>query len=134
MADDINLDENIDENNESTGNTQTNSGNGLEEGLTAGGDSVVGGDFNDDEEEPIVTPPSTEFSPAMTSDQVSTLLRENKLQTGVMNPVSDADKAELGQFASVTYRGNRPDNKFLKYQVKKQDEAAKHTKTYSYGF
>lgn len=134
MADDINLNENVDGNNESTGNTQTDTGNDLGDGLTVGGDSVVDGDFNDDEEEPIVTPPSTEFTPAMTSDQVSTLLRENKLQTGVMNPVSDEDKEELGQFASVTYRGNRPDNEFLKYQVKKQDEAAKHTKLYSYGF
>jgi hypothetical protein len=101
--------------------------------VPGGNDTELTGDKDGGEDE--VT-----FTPAMTKEEVEAMNRDHLLQTGVMNTVSDADKAELGRFASVMYRGNTMKGsriamrEALRDKLKMQDVAFEHSKLYSYAF
>ena len=102
-------------------------GNNTESGPVLTGDEDGGGD-------------EVAFTPAMTKEEVEAMNRDHLLQTGVMNTVSDADKSELGRFASVMYRGNTMKGsriamrEALRDKLKMQDVAFEHSKLYSYAF
>ena len=101
--------------------------------VPSGNDSVPGGDKDGGGDE-------VAFTPAMTKEEVEAMNRDHLLQTGVMNTVSDADKSELGRFASVMYRGNTMKGsriamrEALRDKLKMQDVAFEHSKLYSYAF
>ena len=117
---------------------------GGDDTVTSGSDTVSGG--NNTESGPVLTGDEdgggdeVAFTPAMTKEEVEAMNRDHLLQTGVMNTVSDADKSELGRFASVMYRGNTMKGsriamrEALRDKLKMQDVAFEHSKLYSYAF
>ena len=117
---------------------------GGDDTVTSGSDTVPGG--NNTESGPVLTGDEdgggdeVAFTPAMTKEEVEAMNRDHLLQTGVMNTVSDADKSELGRFASVMYRGNTMKGsriamrEALRDKLKMQDVAFEHSKLYSYAF
>lgn len=128
---DSELDDDLDPVDDTTGDTTVN-----DEPVIAGGNDVtdtpkLGDDTVDD-----TTP---KYEPAMTHDEVVEMNRTHNLQTGVMNPVSEQDKADLGRFASVQYRGNDMGTRnalrtALKEKLRMQECAYQHSKLYSYAF